>query len=164
MRTEKEIDPSKRYLLCDSVISDKTLAIVKSDVRRFMKDREKDTTYHQFINWIPQQNEMVVLSLYAYADMPIPKQYNIIFQIGQPENYISADFTITQAIINGWTSVRELGYGHKHIIIIQFPKGIPSIFDILPVFSVERNIRKEYQLGLCTKFDFESIRNNTSFT
>jgi len=160
MQNENEIAPSSRYLLCDSVFSDKTLATVKSDVRRFMRDREKDATYHRFISWTRQQNEIVILSLYAYADIPLPKQYDIIFQIGRPENHMPIEYTITQAIINGWTSVDQLDHGHKHITVVQFPTGIPSIFEILPAFSKEQVTKKGTQLGFCTKADFEFIRNN----
>ena len=161
MLPEKDTNPSERYLLCNAMFPDKLLVTIKSDVQKFMRSREKDVRYHHFMNWTRQENEIAVLTLYAYADIPLPRQYDLIFQIGQPDNYVIIDYTITQAVINGWTTVDQLDHGHKHIAIVQFPEGIPSIIDLLPPFSTKQAAQKGNQLGFCTTTDFAFIRNKT---
>ena len=75
------------------------------------------------------------VTMYAYADIFLPKQFDIAFQIDKPDNYSDTTFVINQAITNGWTSVNQIDHGHKHIVMIEFPNSVPGIFNLLPAFS-----------------------------
>ena len=100
-----EVTPSDRYLLCNHFFSDGAIEQVKDDVQRLMTDREKDELYFRFIKWGKSKNEIAVLTMYAYADTCLPKQFDTIFQIDNGDKFIHSEFVITQAIINGWTSL-----------------------------------------------------------
>ena len=78
------MDPSERYLRCIAVFPDKLLVTAKSDVRKFMQNREKDARYHHFMNWTQQENEIAVLTLYAYVISHYPNNMILFFKsVGQ---------------------------------------------------------------------------------
>ncbi|WP_153797014.1 hypothetical protein [Foetidibacter luteolus] len=133
---------------------------VKADVKTFMNDKEKDELYYKFIDWEKQANEMMVLTMHAYADISLPKKFDTAFQINKPHNYVEATITINQAIINGWTSVNQIAHGHKHIIIIDFQSSVPNIFNLLPAFGDNGTTSNETKLGICSNIDFEAIKTN----
>jgi hypothetical protein len=158
MEPDIQINSSDRYLICNYSFSDKMIDIVKEDVKAFMADREKDDKYFEFINWQKIDNEIVVLTMYAYDDILLPKKYGTVFQIDKPTNFVHTDFIITQAVLNGWTGVNKISRGHKHICVIQFNKAVDNIFSLLTHFSPEQTTYNNIQLGLCGKNDFEEIK------
>jgi len=136
MQTEANTPPESRYLKGVSVFMARELLLLRSGVIDFMKNRTKDIAYQRYMQWEQATNEITVLTTYAYADIPLPKTYDTIFLYRQPENVIQLPYTITQAVINGWTAVEQLDHGHKHVVIIQFHDGIPLICECLPAFHV----------------------------
>lgn len=123
-----------------------------------MADKEKDDKYFEFINWQKSENEILVLTMYAYDDISLPKKYETVFQIDKPGSFVHLDFTITQAVLNGWTAVHKINRGHKHICVLQFDKPVDSIFSLLSNFCPEQTAHNNIQLGFCDKNDFEEIK------
>jgi hypothetical protein len=158
METDIEINSSERYLLCNYSFSDTMIDRLKEDVKAFMADREKDDKYFEFINWQKSNNEIVVLTMYAYDDILLPKKYDTVFQIDKPTNFTHTDFIITQAVLNGWTGVNQISKGHKHICVIQFNRTVDNIFSLLTHFSPEQTAYNIIQLGFCDENDFEEIK------
>ena len=158
MKTEAQTHPSDRYLLCSHSLSDKTLERVKDDVKSFLINRQRDDLFHQFMNWQKKRNEIAVLTMYAFADILLPKQFDIVFQIDNLSNYVNINYTIRQAIINGWTSTAEIGYGHKHVLILKFENSVPDIFNLLSDFNEAQQYKTNKELGFCAKSDFELIK------
>jgi len=132
---------------------------IKADVKSFMSDREKDEDYYNFIKWQKKQNELVVLTMYSYEDIKLPKTFDIVFQVDRPTNFIQCKFMITQAIFNGLTLLNQINKGHKHICIIKFDKEIPDIFNLLPFFDSKETLSNTVQLGFCDKDNFEYIKS-----
>jgi hypothetical protein len=147
MQRENEIPVSERYLLCNCIFSGGMVKQIKSDVKKFMSDREKDDCYRQFINWKQKKNEIVVLTMYAYADLLLPKKFDTVFHIRKPDESVNAEFSITQAVLDGRFPVNEINHGHKHVVIIEFEGAVPGIFD-----------RDKVELGFCNSSDFNSIK------
>ena len=158
MKSEIQTNPSARYLLCSHSVSDKMLDKVKDQVKTFMVSKQKDELYSKFINWQKKNNEIAVLTLYAFADIPLPKQFDIVFQIDNPQNYTEINYSVTQGIFNGYISINELSQGHKHILILEFKDAVPDIFKILSDFDETKPYTNHKELGFCTKADFEFIR------
>jgi hypothetical protein len=158
METEIKVNSSERYMLCNYSFSDKMIDRVKADVISFMAEREKDDKYFEFIDWKKTATEILVLTMYAYDDILLPKMYDTVFQIDKPSNFANLDFTITQAVFNGWAGVNQISKGHKHICVIQFDKAVHSIFNLLTYFDPKRTAHDNIQLGFCDKNDFEEIK------
>ena len=159
MQTETEVKASERYLLCNYAFSDQMIERIKTDVRSFMADKKKDDNYLKFINWQKQENDIVVLTLYAYDDILLPKKYDTVFQIDKPSNFANRSFTITQAVLNGWTPVNQIAKGHKHICIIQLDKEVSSIFNSVALFDSKEALQDKFRLGFCDMNNFEAIKN-----
>ena len=160
MKTEANIPPEGRYLKGVSVFTDRELSLLRTGVIDFMKNRTKDLAYQRYIHWKQATNEIAVLTTYAYADIPLPKKYDAIFLYNHPENVINVNYTVTQAVINGWTAVEQLDHGHKHVVIIQFHDGIPSICESLPAFRVGQGWDLTTPLGFCNFQDYTAIREH----
>lgn len=154
-------DASSRYLLCDYSFSDKGIRILKNQVKRFMESRTKDEIYHQFMEWEKKESEIVLYTQYAYANIKLPAQFDIIFEIGNPANFQEINCTISMIIFDGNLPFDEIGQGHNHVVIAEFPESIPSLFPPLYVFEGNnKHNRLKYQLGLCKQEDFEAIKLN----
>ena len=160
MQTEKELNNSDHYLLCNNRFSDTAIKTIKADVKRFMADRDKDDDYFKFINWQKKDNELLVLTMYAYKYIDLPKKFDRIFQVDKPGNFIDLDFIITQAVINGLTPFSQISKGHKHICIVEFDKEVPHIFNSVPAFNDKSILQTSIQLGFCDKADFKNIKTN----
>src|ERR1700754_1532970 len=160
MQTEANTPPEGRYLKGISVFMDRELSLLRSEVIDFMKNRTKDSAYQRYMHWKQATNEIAVLTTYAYADILLPKTYDTIFLYRQPEIVIHVPYTITQAVINGWTAVEQLDHGHKHVVIIQFQDGIPSICESLPAFRVGQRWDLTTPLGFCNFQDYTAIREH----
>lgn len=157
MQTNAEVNISNHYLLCNYIFSNKTIEILKTSVKRFMSDKEKDNNYFTFINWQKKANELAIFTLYAYDDICLPKKFDIIFQVDKPNNFIQLDFTITQAVFNAWTPLNKISRGHRHVCIVQFNQYIPDIFSFVTFFDKKKTLQKDIQLGFCNVNDFKNI-------
>lgn len=157
---DTEVDSLDRYLICNYILSDTTMERVKADVKSFMSDREKDESYFKFITWKRKENEIAVLTMYAYDDIQLPKHFDTVFQVDKPNNFVHLDFAITQAVVNGWTLLNQIIKGHKHICIIQFNESVPEIFKLLPLFDSTDTLQNVIQLGFCDKTDFKIVKTN----
>lgn len=160
MQSEANTPLEGRYLKGVSIFMDRELSLLRSGVIDFMKNRTKDIAYQRYMHWKQATNEIAVLTTYAYADIPLPKIYDTIFLCRQPENVIHVSYTLTQAVINGWTAVEQLDHGHKHVVVIQFHDGIPSICESLPAFRVGQGWDLAAPLGFCNSQDYIAIREH----
>ncbi len=159
MQSETEISPSERYLICNYSFTDLTIDKIKRDIKHFGTTRSKDECYWQFMNWHKKCNEIAVLTIYAYADISLPKKFDTIFDIEHPANFLNIGFLVTQVVFNGWTPFNQISHGHKHVTIIQFDEAVPHIFNFLPVFGDETPKANSLQLGFCNEADYMAIRN-----
>ena len=123
-----------------------------------MVAREKDNLYYNFLDWQKKENEILVLTMYAFANIPIPQRFNIVFQVDNPDNFVETEYVITQAIINGWTSINQILRGHKHITVVEFANSIPDLCNLLSDFEDHTNDNKKIHLGFCDKEHFQTVK------
>ena len=164
MQSEANTPPENRYLKGTEVFMAVELSLLRSGVIDFMKNRAKNSAYQRYVRWKQAPNEIAILITYAYADIPLPKTYDTIFRYKQPADAIQTSYTITQAVINGWTAVDEIGCGHKHVVIMQFQDGIPPICESLPHFRVGQGWNLAAPLGFCNSQDYIAIREHLTRT
>ena len=159
MRSEIECKPSERYLHVDSYWSDDVIKIWQRECIKRFKDREKDNYYYKFINWKRSENEIAVFTLYAYADFSIPKYFDCVFEIDNPEKFINVRFKLTQSIWENWAPIGTIDDGHKHLVVLEFPDKVPDIFKILHFEKNKFSSRppKYFTLGLCQLSDLNEI-------
>jgi hypothetical protein len=159
MRTEEQCKPSQRFLFADEYFSDKAIAIWKAECIKRCKDKTKGQAYEKYINWIRQENEIAVFTLYAYADFNIPKKFDIIFHLDNPKEFLRIDYELTQSIHEAWFPLDTVDNGHKHLCIFLFDKSLPDILNILHKEEEKFLTKPKGQklLGFCNFKDFDAI-------
>jgi hypothetical protein len=153
-------DPSERFLKAIMIFSDKKIESQKNEIIQICKDKEKDIAYEKFINWTRQENEVAIFTTYAYADFSIPKEFDCIFNISNPEIYITNKFTLTQSIFEGWIPIDFIDHGHKHLCVLTFENQIPEILNQLHYETENYStwvINTKEGLGICRLSDLQSI-------
>lgn len=160
MIAEIDTSPADRYLVCEYLISDKGIILLKDQVKKVMHLREKDNNYFEFLEWKKKESELALYTSYAYCDLNLPKTFDTIFEIGNPEMFLNVDFSINISIVNGWLPFPQIEHGHKHVLIVSFSDPIPVIFKSLNVFEGNNSkTNSKLQLGFCDKKDFEFIKS-----
>ncbi|OQP50880.1 hypothetical protein A4H97_03380 [Niastella yeongjuensis] len=159
MRSEEQCKPLERYLYVDSRWSEAAIEIWQKECIKRLATREKDSYYDKFINWKSRENEIAVFTLYAYADFPIPKRFDCIFQIGNPEIYINTEFQLTQSVWEGWFPIGNIDHGHKHLVVLEFVDKVPDIFNSLHLENNRSSTvpKPHLALGLCQFSDLTEI-------
>ena len=145
------------------IFSDITIDLWKEETIRRCKDEQKGSAYEKYVSWTRQENEVAVFTTYAYAGFSVPKQFDCIFNYDNPENYIQMEFSLTQAIFEGWFPTDRFEKGHKHLCVLKFKDELPDILNTLyneteKYYSGTWDSKKH--LGLCQMDDLQSITNN----
>lgn len=142
------------------IFSDKTITEWKEETIQRCMDKGKDIPYEMFVKWIRQENEVAVFTTYAYADFPIPKHFNCIFNFENPEIYLQTNFVLTQSIWEGWYPIDYIDHGHKHLCILKFENKVPDLLKQLH-YETEKYSSWTWDakkvLGLCQMKDIKSI-------
>lgn len=159
MRSEEQCKPSERYLYTDSNWSDAAIEIWQKECIKRFTEREKDNYYYKYINWKRRENEIAVFTMYSYADFSIPKYFDCIFHIDNPEFFLNVGFKLTQSIWEGWAPIGNIEHGHKHLVVLEFADKVPAIFKNL--YLVKNKFSgvpyPHFALGLCQLSDLPEI-------
>ena len=162
MLSEKDSKPSERYLFSQCYFSDKAINELKENIRGMYKEREKDEFFLRFDSWQRQQKEILIYTSYAYADIDIPRKFDCLFELQNPENKYVGKCEITQAVLNAWAPINQMCHGHKHLCVMNFENGIPELIKILN--KVEDlstyDWRQKSLLGICDQKDFPFIKEH----
>lgn len=155
MRTEEQCSPSERYLMADAWFSNKAITILRSEAIM----RCKDQAYEPYIHWRRQVNEVVVSTSYAYADLAVPKQFDIIFEVDNPANFVNTPYTLVYSVLDAWYPVSEVGHGHRHLCVLRFSEELPAI--LLLLYRRDERLlvppKDQKYLGFCNSKDFDAI-------
>ncbi len=122
-------------------------------------------------------NNRICFVSYAYADLPIPKEFDTLFRFNrnetvvrwgedadivfQPYRLASATFTcirivaVTQQFAHKW---QEVSHGWKTVCVLEFPDGVPSIVDELP--TVDAWFESREFIALCSRATLQAIQQN----
>jgi hypothetical protein len=159
MHSEEQCKLSERYLYTDAYWSDEAIEIWQKECIKRFAEREKDSYYYKYINWKRRENEIAVFTMYAYADFTIPKYFDCIFHIDNPDFFLNVGFQLTQSIWEGWAPIGNIEHGHKHLVVLEFIDKVPDIFNTL---YLEKNKFSgvpypHFALGLCQFSDLPEI-------
>lgn len=161
MLKESDSKITQRFLQTDCRFGTEAIDIWKRECRSRCANKEKTKAYDKYLNWSPSELEIALFSLYAYADLEIPKTFSCIFDYRNPEINEQTQLTITQSIWECWFPLNTIDHGHKHLIVANFENEIPNLiselheekekFSSVPIGSLV--------LGICQIEDYEKIKN-----
>ncbi|MBX2925161.1 MAG: hypothetical protein KF746_23370 [Chitinophagaceae bacterium] len=160
MQTEEQCKPSERYLFAEEYFSDKSISIWQKECVKRCKKKPKGIAYEKYINWVRQNKEIAVFTLYAYADFSIPKKFDIIFQTDNPDNFIKTEYKLTQSIHEAWFPLDFVDHGHKHLCVFQFDEDVPEMLNLLhkDQGQFSTSPKGQTKLGFCNTSDFDEIK------
>jgi hypothetical protein len=80
----------------------------------------------------PQHTELLFVG-FAYADLPLGKQFDIVFPRDQPQKGVRCECRIVAATQQWGKPLSEVPHGWKTICMVEFPQGVPELVRELPV-------------------------------
>jgi hypothetical protein len=161
MLPETKCPSEARYLQSDEYYSVEALKTFQADCMRQYQSKQKSGAYERFLNWECQTNELLIFTWKAYADLVVPRQFDCVFLLTNPKEYITVSYELTQSILSlgGLHPINSVEHGHKHFCVLTFEQEVPAIFRRLhredgcyctPLAGRE-------QLGLCMVRDLPAI-------
>ncbi len=165
MRNEESCKSNEKYLFTSVILSDESIDIFQNESNRRLKNEPKGELFEKFNSWVKKENEVALLTLYAYADFKIPKSFDCIFDLDNPDCFLMTQIKLTQSIWEGWVPIDSIEDGHKHICIFEFENGIPKIINKLYISKGKYldSPNKSFRLGICNSTDFNSIKNRIEY-
>jgi hypothetical protein len=162
MRSEEDCPQNRRYLFCDTYLSDKGIELSQNDTIKRFVNRDKDEFYQKYTTWKRESNEIIVFTMYAYADLKLNKKFDCIFNYDNPDEFVFEEFILTQSIYEGWAPTETVDDGHKHLLVFRFENDIPKILFKLHKEETLKDSRPETytKLGFCNQNNFEAIADN----
>jgi len=172
---ENDIDPANRYLrILDQISFDiyKDSNSLKRESYENLTDEKFKRINQEFKSIIKEIHNENILSVgisYSYANINLPKTYDIIFDT---RDYTK--FWKQKTIVKGAFNYRDIFHpdlwrGHHSHCLIEVIGDIPEIFNELP--KNNGGLDMHPGIGLCTEFDWNIIKkqsittpiNNTDF-
>lgn len=166
MRKEEDCPTSARYLYCDELLSDEGVNSCRQETIRRINTGEYNMSIHdpnvqKYINWERKPNEVVLFTLYAYADLSIPIAFDCLFDIENPDDYTISKFVVTQSLYEGFYPIDRIDNGHKHTIVCSFESVIiPAIIHKLYVGNSYKSPMLPpncFRMGICKYENYPSI-------
>jgi len=159
---ENNIDPANRYLrILNQIPFDiyKDSKSLKRQSYENLTDEKFKRINQEFKSIIKEVHNENVLSVgisYSYANINLPKTYDIIFDT---RDYTK--FWKQKTIVKGAFNYRDIFHpdlwkGHHSHCIIEVIGDIPEIFNELPLNNGGRNTHSG--IGICTEFDWNIIK------
>lgn len=162
MRTENACPPEERFLMIDAYFSESGIADCRQTVIKRFTNKEKNVQYQSFISWKKKENQLLLASFRAYADFTLPKTYNCVFNVRNPEEFVLVTVRIFQTLCNGWIPSDEVYHGNNQTYLLEFEPEIPGL-----IFRLHKE--EAYQptapidglrLGICNQNDFPDIKTH----
>ncbi|WP_338391887.1 hypothetical protein [Fulvitalea axinellae] len=163
MKRENKCKPYDRYLYIYQIFSDELIEEVKRECLNFnsRKNLEKDDAFFRFTKWGRQNNEVALFTIHAYASFQIPKDFDCIFDIDNPENVEYTECILSQSIYECLHPINKIEGGHKHLCLFKFKKEVPGIIHKLHVKKekISHDPQDMVRLGICSREDYNDIKD-----
>ncbi len=139
MRSEADTPLEDRYLYLEGKVSPKSLELIKAG----------------FSSLRPPDTEVIFVG-FSYADLPLTKQFDIVFPRGKPQDGVCCKCRVI-AVTQQWGKpFLEVPHGWNTICMIEFPEGIPELVHQLPV--VDGWYQNKDWVCICDETTWESLK------
>lgn len=161
---ELDIEPSNRFATIHGFIPFDIYDASKSldrDKYEHFSDEEflnLNQEFKSIIRDIDHKNILSVDLRYAYANVLLPKAYDIIFDVKNPSRYWKKKTIIKCAFNYRDIFHTELWRGHSSHCLIEIIGEIPEIIKELPYISIKDH-KYHHGIGFCTEYDWNYIKN-----
>jgi len=160
MLAESKSKITQRFLQANCRFGQEAIDIWHRECRLRCRKKEKSKAYFTYLNWKESKYEIALFTLYAYADLEMPKGFSCIFDFRNPERYSETKMKLTQSIWEAWFPINSISHGHKHLAIFSFEEEIPElIFELHQEKEKFSSVPKDSLiLGICQIEDYNKIK------
>ena len=137
MRTEAQTPIEQRFLWLEGFISPTSLALIKNGLG----------------GNLPVEGVVCFVG-FSYADLPVPKRFDVVFDVDDPSQWIERESRITR-VTQQMGTPDEIPHGWKTICVVEFPSGIPDLVAKMP--TVDSWHQSKLRVGLCDKQVFARV-------
>ena len=103
--------------------------------------------------------ETAIVTLYAYADIPLGRRYQTLWPRDNTSEPLDADCVVEHALFSGWFPAEMINHGHKHILIVRIAENAANQ---LPVFDSWDQIGiEDWSFGISDR-DVAEIRHTAN--
>ena len=161
MRSEEAVPLYHRYLSVEGHLSSKTKRLVREGLPESLP-----------------LNSRVCFLAYAYADLPLPKEFDSVFRYHRDETAVrhrdeleilfrpkplatalSARVRIIAVTQQSGEPCSEMLDGEKTIAVLEFPDGVPAMIDALPTVNEWGESREA--VALCSQETLQEIERRS---
>ncbi|PPZ92784.1 hypothetical protein C3729_01900 [Cloacibacterium normanense] len=163
--SEEQILPEEKFLLIDSLYDfefPKCINELKRERYSKKSDEEFELIKQEFESFL-RENEnpnLISVGMYkSYADINLPKTYDVIFDIRNKSRFWYQKTIVKYAYNYKDIFHTDLWQGHSSHLIIEIIGKPPIIFNELNINYKDTN---KTCIGLCNKFDWEFIKQKNN--
>jgi hypothetical protein len=138
MRSEEQTPVDQRFLWLEGFVAPSTLDIIKEGLGTNVAS-----------------GTVVCFVGFSYADLAIPKQYDVVFNVDDPSQCCETETRIIRVTQQLGKPFDEIPHGWKTICVVEFPSGMPSLVAKMP--TVDSWYKSEVRVGLCEKHVWEAV-------
>jgi len=119
MTLSEEAAPlNERFLFTRGIVSEKALTLVRNG-----------------LSLSPSPNGRLLFLGFTYADLDLGKTFSFVFPDKRPQDAVATEAVITAATEQWGTPLEGLPHGWKTIALVEFPLGVPTLIETLPVID-----------------------------
>lgn len=162
---EENVLPKERFLIIDSLYTfefPKSIDELKRNRYSHKSDEEFESIKQEFKSLVREYENSNLISVgmfKSYADINLPKVYEIIFDLYNKDRFWKQKTIVKYAYNYKDVFHADLWQGHSSHLIIEVIGKPPILFDELPLNHIKENDKKT-AIGLCSEHDWEIIKNN----
>lgn len=154
MRAEADVPIEERYLPLYTRVSAQRFNVERAAALLWCRDHSERLSPAQIsaledlrtLDSLPNYSA-VFIQHSAYADIEPHRSYSAAFNLVTPSIGDLCIATLRFSIHWRRLPMRGLGHGHHHLVVFDFPNGIPAVLDALPVDLFDGGVTK-YKLAL----------------
>jgi hypothetical protein len=156
--------PSERFLLVACRFTPRGIA----DIRRWVESRLvelRDGPASEAIDAFRRSDlggHVVLMTLYAYGDIPVGEVYDTAFRLGPPGSPDgspeSVHLVIDHVIWEFGIPTPSVGHGHKHVLAMRVEGELPPALETLPAIDYMKSAPFHLHAGLCDRRDWVAIQ------
>lgn len=160
--SEEQILPENRFLIIDSQYDfefPKSIDELKRERYPKKNDSEFDFIKQEFESFIRESDNPNLISVgmfQSYADINLPKTYDVIFDIRDKNRYWYQKTIVKYAYNYKDIFHADLWQGHSSHLIIEIIGKPPILFNEL---QINHKGSSKTWIGLCSKYDWEIIKS-----
>lgn len=127
-RHRKEI----KHLRFLSFLSSESIELLKEQIRRTLRNQEKDELFDLFMSWRKKENEIMLYSDFSPSFFDLPASFDSFSLSDLLTESIEVEVIILYCLFNGWAPINKIEEGHRSVCLLQFGNKVPDLFKSLP--------------------------------